>query len=175
MEKNQKSENLTIDQLREISQSLKDVRRQKGLTLREVERISEGKWKAVVIGSYERMDRALTLKRALELARFYELPLAQLLGLSRGNSLHSNSEGDAVARELRLDLRRLRSTPEFEVSALGRFISSICQERQDWNGEVLTLRRGDHLAISALCGAPEGELIDWFEKRGVLFKSRVRA
>ena len=48
--------------IEEIAASIKAVRKAKGLTLRQVEEKSGGLWKAVVIGSYERCDRALSVK-----------------------------------------------------------------------------------------------------------------
>ena len=44
-----------------------------------VEATSEGRWKAVVVGSYERGDRAVTVQRLAELAEFYGVPLVELL------------------------------------------------------------------------------------------------
>ncbi len=67
--------------IEEIAASIKAVRKSKGMTLRDVEIASAGIWKAVVIGSYERCDRALSIKKAINLANFYQVPLDELLGL----------------------------------------------------------------------------------------------
>lgn len=50
-----------------------------GLSLGDVERKSRGRWKAVVVGSYERADRTVTVTRLSELAGFYRVPLSSLL------------------------------------------------------------------------------------------------
>ena len=50
---------------------LRSIRVQQGLTLYDVEEKSAGHWKAVVVGSYERADRAVTVVRLAELAEFY--------------------------------------------------------------------------------------------------------
>ena len=42
-----------------------------GLSLRQVEAKSDGRWKAVVVGSYERGDRRPTVEAARELLDFY--------------------------------------------------------------------------------------------------------
>ena len=52
---------------------------QQGLSLHGVEEKSEGRWKAVVVGSYERGDRAVTVAKLAELAEFYGVPVAELL------------------------------------------------------------------------------------------------
>src|SRR3954470_20732141 len=58
---------------------LRAVRMQQHLSLHGVERKSGGKWKAVVVGSYERGDRAVSVSRLAELAEFYGVPVNDLL------------------------------------------------------------------------------------------------
>jgi transcriptional regulator with XRE-family HTH domain len=57
---------------------LRMIRKSKGWSLQDVERNSNGKWKAVVIGSYERSDRAISLKKAISLMEFYQVPISEL-------------------------------------------------------------------------------------------------
>ena len=49
---------------------LRAIRTQQGLSLHGVEEKSRGRWKAVVVGSYERGDRAVTVQKLSELAEF---------------------------------------------------------------------------------------------------------
>src|SRR5882757_8456683 len=58
---------------------LRAIRMQQHLSLHGVERKSGGKWKAVVVGSYERGDRAVSVQRLSELADFYGVPVSDLL------------------------------------------------------------------------------------------------
>jgi transcriptional regulator with XRE-family HTH domain len=58
---------------------LRQVRQAQGLSLFGVEEKSDGRWKAVVVGSYERGDRAVTVARLAELAAFYGVPTGTLL------------------------------------------------------------------------------------------------
>ena len=46
---------------------LRAIRQQQGLSLQRVEEKSGGKWKAVVVGSYERGDRAVTVAKLAQL------------------------------------------------------------------------------------------------------------
>lgn len=62
-----------------IGGRLREVRKRFNLSLQAVEEKSGGTWKAVVIGSYERGDRAITVRRMLALADFYGVPAASLL------------------------------------------------------------------------------------------------
>ena len=58
---------------------LRAIRTQQGLSLHGVEEKSRGRWKAVVVGSYERGDRAVTVQKLSELAEFYGVPVSELL------------------------------------------------------------------------------------------------
>lgn len=58
---------------------LRAVRKRQGLSLRGVEAKSGGKWKGVVVGTYERAERSLTVERLAGLAEFYGVPVTDLL------------------------------------------------------------------------------------------------
>ena len=62
-----------------VGARLRQVRRERGLSLMRIEQKTDGHFKAVVIGSYERADRAVTVSRLAELAEFYRVPVAKLL------------------------------------------------------------------------------------------------
>jgi transcriptional regulator with XRE-family HTH domain len=79
---------------------LREVRRGAGLSLEGVEVKSGGRWKAVVVGSYERGDRALSVPRLAELADFYQVPAAELLPDAAGSVPQSAVE--QAARHARL-------------------------------------------------------------------------
>src|SRR6266516_4851922 len=79
---------------------LRSIRQQQGLSLQGVEEKSAGRWKAVVVGSYERGDRAVTVSRLAELADFYRVPVAELL--PEGSGIRHESAGKIV-----LDLAKL--------------------------------------------------------------------
>src|SRR5947199_7552041 len=67
------------DYAKALGSKLRGIRQQQGLSLHGVEEKSRGRWKAVVVGSYERGDRAVTVQRLAELADFYGVPVAELL------------------------------------------------------------------------------------------------
>ncbi len=76
-----------------LGAKLRAIRTQQGLSLHGVEDKSQGRWKAVVVGSYERGDRAVTVQRLSELADFYGVPVAELLpeGIAAGASERRSS------------------------------------------------------------------------------------
>ena len=49
------------DRTRALGARLRSIRNQQGLSLAQVEARSGGVWKAVVVGAYERGDRAVSL------------------------------------------------------------------------------------------------------------------
>ena len=153
-------ENFQRDELSAIGESLRNVRRQRGLTLRDVERESQGLWKAVVVGSYERGDRALTLKRASGLAAFYHVPLDQLLGLHQAPREKNE--------RLIFNLRAIRRIGSELPESLLRYFQEICRLRSDWNGEVLSLRQGDLIAISVILDCDESAIYSWARQRNIL-------
>ncbi len=58
------------DYTQALSARLREVRERAGLSLQAVEHQSAGRWKAVVVSSYERGDRGLSVHKLVELARF---------------------------------------------------------------------------------------------------------
>jgi len=68
-----------MDYAKAVGERLRAIRQQHGLSLKSVEQRSRGRWKAVVVSSYERGDRAVSVQRLYELAEFYAVPITELL------------------------------------------------------------------------------------------------
>src|SRR4030088_2071516 len=62
-----------------VGERLRSIRRQKGLSLHDVEARSGMEFKASVLGAYERGERAISVPRLLRLAEIYQVPPDQLL------------------------------------------------------------------------------------------------
>ena len=69
---------------RRVGERLRAIRRQKRLSLQEVEASSQQEFKASVLGAYERGERAISVPRLQRLARFYSVPVDQLLPKDEG-------------------------------------------------------------------------------------------
>src|SRR5258707_9121448 len=74
-----RGDTLSSDYAKQLGAKLRAIRTQQGLSLHGVEEKSQGRWKAVVVGSYERGDRAVTVQRLAELAAFYGVPGQEVL------------------------------------------------------------------------------------------------
>ena len=123
-----------------LGMRLRAIRQQQGLSLQGVEEKSDGQWKAVVVGSYERGDRAVTVQRLSELADFYGVPMSELL--PGANQFGAAREAPP---KLVLDLERLHQLDLAEAAPLSRFTSTIQAQRGDYNGKVLSIRQEDLL------------------------------
>jgi len=123
---------------------LRRIRRQRGLSLKDVERKSDGQWTAMVVGSYERADRAVTVTKLVELADFYGIPVSELLP----DAWISVPRPAATA--IVLDLQRLRELPTEHGALLARYVRSIEHQRGDYNGQVLSIRSEDLRSLAIL-------------------------
>ncbi|MGA1401798.1 MAG: helix-turn-helix domain-containing protein [Candidatus Nanopelagicaceae bacterium] len=156
----------------EISQRLRQIRKQQNLTLKQVEIRSRGKWKAVVIGSYERGTRSLSISKAKSLCEFYGVPLSALFQ-SEGIQQVPPSEG-----ALRIDLRNLKSKISQNDPLIGQLhnlLSFIARRRDDWNGEIMTIRLQDNEVLGLLVQKEQSELRRALEIRDLLFKAQGQA
>ena len=140
---------------RKVGERLRAIRRQKGLSLQEVEASSKQEFKASVVGAYERGERAISVPRLQRLAAFYTVPVDQLL--PRDGSDHRvvdlTERGlDGSNRSVTLDLARLRELDDPNAALLMRYVEMIQVQRQDFNGRMLTVRRDDLRAIACILG-----------------------
>jgi transcriptional regulator with XRE-family HTH domain len=138
---------------------LRAIRTQQGLSLHGVEKKSQGRWKAVVVGSYERGDRAVTVQKLAELAEFYGVPVSELLPDPRP------SAGGAPTQRVVLDLERLGTLPAEMAGPLARYAAAIQTQRGDYNGRVLSIRAEDLRSLAIIYdmspAAITEQLIEW--------------
>jgi len=131
---------------------LRMIRKSKGWSLQDVERNSNGKWKAVVIGSYERSDRAISLKKAISLMEFYQVPISELF---------PQINPEVRGRRVSLNLARLIEDKGEIGERLKVFTKSISDRRKDWNGKLLTIRANDLQFLALILGLSESATLDY--------------
>ena len=134
------------------AQRLRDIRKSKGWSLQDVEHHSNGKWKAVVIGSYERGDRAISLKKAISLMQFYQVPITELF---------PDVTTQVSVRSISVNLNKLTTSNEVKSQVLQRFTKSIINRRRDWNGQILTIRANDLQFLALQVDKSESDTLDW--------------
>lgn len=147
-----------------LGSRLRAVRRSQGMRLQDVEDRSGGRFKAVVIGSYERGDRAVSAHKLAALAAFYGVPVAELL-----------PEDDwprAAVREpggVRLAVELLRERDDDpQLAPLLRLVQHVQWLRGDYNGRVLSLRGDDLRTVAIALGVEPDDLGSWLDSRGLL-------
>jgi transcriptional regulator with XRE-family HTH domain len=151
-----------------IAARLRHIRQQQNLTLKQVEIKSRGRWKAVVIGSYERGTRSLSIHRAQEICDFYGVPLVALF---KETSQEINQDHEI---RLVLDLRKLRSIERGAdnfTQQIYNFLQWIAEHRDDWNGEVLSIRKSDGQILAIMTHKHPEELLDALKNRNLLLKN----
>lgn len=141
-----------------VGARLRSIRKQRGLSLQDVQRLSGGEFKAAVVGAYERGERSLSLPRLHRLAAFFQVPITQFL------PQEETGETPVIplpSGGVTIDLNRIESLTGTEADIFDRFLRSIQMMRQDFNGKVLTIRRDDLRLLALLLDEPE----DAFKKR----------
>lgn len=144
---------------RVVGERLRVIRRQKRLSLQDVERLSSKEFKASVLGAYERGERALSVPRLARLAAIYRVPVNQLLPEMWSAGV-SDRDGTGHDREskIRLDLAHLESMKGPEAEMITRYVNKIQVQRQDFNGRVLTIRGDDLRLIACILGVSDGQV-----------------
>lgn len=152
-----------------VGDRLRLIRKQKGLSLQEVEATSRQEFKASVLGAYERGERAISVPRLQRLAKFYRVPVDQLLPRDLdefGQPRDDDADDDTVIdltdattgaaphalgdERVSIDLTKLENLPGQERELLTRYLGMIQVQRQDFNGRVLTIRSEDLRAIACM-------------------------
>lgn len=133
---------------RALGARLRTVRRQRCLSLHGVERESDGKWKAVVVGSYERGDRAVSVRRLAELAAFYGVAVSDLLPRDEGASSGAVSSGSRS--RIVLDVGKVAALTDANTDALKRYVLSIQRQRGALGRRTLDVRQEDLHALALI-------------------------
>jgi transcriptional regulator with XRE-family HTH domain len=168
-----------------VGTRLRAIRRQKRLSLQDVEASSGQEFKASVLGAYERGERAISVPRLQRLARFYRVPVDQLLPGDDGPDFGPRpGDGDLVIdltqgrpsvrsddRSVKIDLASMERLEGTDAEMLTRYLRMIQVQRGDFNGRVLTVRKDDLRAIACILDVTPDVAIDRLDGLGVMFTS----
>ncbi|MSO87875.1 MAG: transcriptional regulator [Acidimicrobiia bacterium] len=163
-----------------VGERLRSIRRQKSLSLQEVDTASGHEFKASVLGAYERGERAISVIRLQRLARYYHVPVDQLLPGDAGPDFGSRP-GDApvfidltaevvpaVERVAKIDLGAIAGIEGPDAAMLIRFLRMIQVQRGDYNGRVITVRRDDLRAVACILDVIPDAVVSRLEGLGVV-------
>jgi transcriptional regulator with XRE-family HTH domain len=153
----------------QVGERLRVIRKQKRLSLQEVEAQSAQEFKASVLGAYERGERALSVPRLDRLAQFYSVPIEQLLPREITSS-ESAAIDSHLNQKLAIDVSKLVQLTGSPFEMLARYLRLIQVQRQDFNGRVITVRGDDTRAIAAMLDVPVDQIGGRLAALDLLFK-----
>ncbi|MDQ3956736.1 MAG: helix-turn-helix domain-containing protein [Actinomycetota bacterium] len=125
---------------------LRGARVRHGLTLQEVERRSQGRFKPSALGGYERAERKISLEIFCDLAAVYGEAPEQLLA-----EVTAELEPQARSKVV-IDLDKLTMLEDGEARMVGELVHKIKAQRGDYVSGVISLRGGDVQAMSSSAG-----------------------
>ena len=158
---------------RKVGERLRAIRRQKRLSLQEVEAASEQEFKASVLGAYERGERAISVPRLQRLARFYHVPVDQLLPQDEGPGFGDDrTMGGLGEGKIAIDLEKLEAMNGSEFAMLGRYLRLIQVQRQDFNGRVITIRHDDLKALACILDLGPEQVAAKLDELGLRYVNR---
>ena len=153
---------------RHVGERLRAIRRQKGLSLHDVEARSDQEFKASVLGAYERGERAISVPRLLRLAELYRVPPDQLLPKGAHDLEIDLTEPIGMAGDgFTIDLVRLHEIDDDDAAVIARYAATIQLQRQDFNGRMLTVRRDDLRAIACILDTTLDQVADKLDELGL--------
>jgi transcriptional regulator with XRE-family HTH domain len=153
---------------RQVGDRLRVIRKQKRLSLQEVEATSQEEFKASVLGAYERGERAISVPRLERLATFYNVPVDQLL--PRSEAMVNGDAEQQARKKLAIDVVKLSQLVGQPFDMLVRFLRMIQVQRQDFNGKVITVRGDDTRAIAAMLDVPVEQVAERLDALDLVYR-----
>jgi len=154
---------------RQVGERLRVIRKQKRMSLQEVEAQSNQEFKASVLGAYERGERALSVPRLDRLSQFYSVPVEQLLPREVTGSEAAAALASPTIKKLAIDVAKLVQLKGAPFEMLARYLKLIQVQRQDFNGRVITVRGDDIRSIAAMLDVPVDQVAERLAALDLLF------
>jgi transcriptional regulator with XRE-family HTH domain len=143
-----------------LGRTLREIRLSRKWSLKEFEIASGGRIKDVVLGSYERGSRSISVSKLETIAETYAIPMSAFF-TNKQEFKSTEIHGRVV-----IDLRKLREVLKAQNSdatmLVDQFVKAIINLRKDWNGEILSLRSSDLVLLSMLTSSACEDLEIYF-------------
>ena len=162
-----KSESASSVEMQRLGLTLRALRIKRKWTLKDFENACGSQIKDVVLGTYERGSRSISVGKLILIASVYEVPVSIFFTENRPlGALESPNQ-------LTIDIRKLREVTETRypdtISMLNKFVMGIIDIRRDWNGEILSLRKSDLTQLAILSSQSVELIIEEFRLLNLLF------
>ena len=133
-----------------------------------------------MLGAYERGERAISVPHLQRLARFYRVPVDQLLpgddgpdfGPRPGDAgliIDLDRQSGRVGGKVKLDLTAIERLDGPKSDMLSRYLRMVQVQRGDFNGRVLTVRRDDLRAIACILDVMPELVTARLDSLGIVF------
>ena len=136
----------------EIGKALRRARAARGLTLRQVSTLTEGRFKATSVAGYERGERTISVERFCDLCDTYQVSPQAILG--------DIVRSVAGSTEPEIDLTRLEEMGTVERTVVTGFVSQILAQRHGSPSETIVLREADLDVLATAAGKTRDELAE---------------
>ena len=162
-----KSESASNVEMQRLGLTLRALRIKRKWTLKDFENACGSQIKDVVLGTYERGSRSISVGKLILIASVYEVPVSIFFTENRSlGALESPNQ-------LTIDIRKLREVTETRypdtISMLNKFVMGIIDIRRDWNGEILSLRKSDLTQLAILSSQSVELIIEELRLLNLLF------
>jgi transcriptional regulator with XRE-family HTH domain len=140
------TDEVPVSYTRAVGDRLRNLRRQRGLSLLAVEEASSREFKASVLGAYERGERVISVLRLQRLAEFYRVPVDQVLpktGPAAGPGSDDGNGKFEARRPVTIDLLKLNTTESIEGQVIRRYVIALQNQRAGSQGSVMAIRADD--------------------------------
>lgn len=142
-----------------LGHTLREIRLSRKWSLKDFEIASHGLIKDVVLGSYERGSRSISVSKLHIISATYGVPISAFFAKDKSDQPALNN--DRVIIDLRKVQKALDNSKSDLCVLLDQFTQSIINLRRDWNGEILSLRSSDITFLSMMTST-ENEKIESF-------------
>jgi len=149
----------TLEKTAQLGRTLRSIRVKRKWSLKQFEIACNGKIKDVVLGSYERGSRSISVSNLEIISNTYQVPISALMGESE---VSSTKIQECVIIDLRKIRESLSTTDSETLSLLNQFTKTIVNMRSDWNGEILSLRSSDAAFLAMISRSKDVELKNYF-------------
>ncbi|MBV8979691.1 MAG: transcriptional regulator [Acidimicrobiia bacterium] len=156
---------------RELGARLRSIREQRGWSLHDVQEASHGRFSGSAVGTYERGERSISVRRLSELATLYGVPVDQFLPSddAQGGRDRNATERIRSKEKVVIDLVALgERSDSAELDPIRHYLNAIRLQRGDYNGRVLTVRATDVWAMAAMCTTDTAALVESLGEMEVL-------
>jgi transcriptional regulator with XRE-family HTH domain len=143
-----------------IGKVLRRVRKDRGLSLRRVAELSEGRFTPTTIAGYERGERSISTARLVSLARIYGTPADRLVA----QAVRASAGLPSIA----LDRYALQGARSHEAHVVRAYVRSLDRLRSGPKRETVAIREGDLEVVAMSAGVDPASFGAALRSQGVL-------